>query len=553
MLWGFADGNNSSVLDIDVNDTNGQIIIGAVPSTFTGQTLRLCDASGTTLNNTSYGRITVNSVKFDALGNIFFSGHFQDIGNDFDWSPNTFDMSAPFSIQAVGFVGKYDSLANFEWAVQYDPTNSINYRASFYNITIDADNNPIIAYGESNGSALNKGFFKISASNGAAIWPNSMFGVAVGLRGADVIPSPIDGTVVFSAGAGFSGNAITTVDAAPDPNVTNNITGRGYWNFLAKYGNCVGAPATPDTISGSLSLCNADSMEYTVPLQTGVGSYNWTLPFGWSGISNSNSITVLPSANGGLLEVAASNLCGASAASNLTVSYIGSPSVIANANLSQVCLGDSVQLTGTGADSYVWNNNVSNGLAFAPLSTSNYIVVGTLNGCNNSDTITVTVNPIPPVGLNLAAVDTLCQDAGVVTLIGESPLGGVFSGTGVTSNTFDALTSGMGNYPIVYTYIDANSCTNFAVDSIYVDVCTGIDDGISNTNWIIYPNPSAGEVNVFVNDLNNEIWVTDMLGKIVFQKTIYQKSINLNLSKSGVYIVHLKNRNSVSQKKLIVK
>jgi hypothetical protein len=46
ILWGFADGNNAGVNDIDVNDANGKIIIGATPDIFTAQSLRLCDAAG---------------------------------------------------------------------------------------------------------------------------------------------------------------------------------------------------------------------------------------------------------------------------------------------------------------------------------------------------------------------------------------------------------------------------------------------------------------------------------------------------------------------------
>jgi hypothetical protein len=175
ILWGYADGNNASVNDIDVNDANGKVLIGATPDLFTAQTLRLCDAAGTTLNNTSFGNITVNSVKFDTQGNIFFSGHFKGSGNDFDWGPNTFDMTAPLAAQGVGFVGKYDSSANFQWAVQYDPTNNPNYRASFYTISIDEDNNPLLAYGEGDGNTLNRGFFKIDGGSGFAIWPILFF------------------------------------------------------------------------------------------------------------------------------------------------------------------------------------------------------------------------------------------------------------------------------------------------------------------------------------------------------------------------------------------
>jgi hypothetical protein len=553
ILWGYADGNNAGVNDIDVNDANGKIIIGATPDVFTAQTLRLCDAAGNTLNNTSFGNITVNAVKFDTLGNIFFSGHFKDIGNDFDWGPNTFDMSAPLSIQAVGFVGKYDSLANFQWAVQYDPTNDANYRASFYIISMDIDNNLLLAYGEGNGSALKRGFFKIDGNSGFAIWPNSIFSVNVGLGGADLLSSPIDGSVVFAGGAGFSGNTITTFDAAPDPNVDSNLTGRGYWSFMAKYGNCIAAPSAPGVVSGNTSLCNTDSVSYLVPLQNGVSAYNWTLPLGWTGTSNSNTITVLPSNNSGTIEVVANNLCGASAATTLQVNYIGAPNVVANTSATQVCNGDSIVLSGAGADTYVWNNNVVNAQAFVPASTTSYIVTGTLNGCTNADTITVTVNPLPIVSLNLDVLDTLCNDVGIVALVGGIPVGGNYSGPGVNANSFDAQTQGFGIYQIVYNYTDANNCSNSAIDSIYVDVCKGIKESTANANWSIYPNPSENEFTIFTNEINNEIWVTDLLGKIIIQKMHNQTTLNLTIPESGVYIVFLKTDDGISQKKLIVK
>ena len=553
ILWGYADGNNASVNDIDVNDANGKIIIGATPDLFTAQTLRLCDAAGNTLNNTVSGSITVNSVKFDTLGNIFFSGHFINNNNDFDWGPGTFYMSVPNASQDFGFVGKYDSLANFQWALEYHPLNSAVFKASFYNISIDVDNNLLLAYGEGNGNILARGFFKINGSNGASLWPNSVFTLAVGLGGADMLSSPIDGTVVFAGGAGFSGNAITTFDAAPDPNVDSNLTGRGYWSFMSKYGNCIAPPSAPGMVSGNTSLCNTDSVSYIVPLQNGVSNYNWTLPAGWTGASNSNVINLLPSNNSGSIEVVANNLCGASAASTLQVNYIGAPNVIANANTTQVCIGDSITLSGSGADTYAWNNNVVDGASFAPTSSIDYIVTGNLNGCTNTDTIAITVNPLPIVTLNLDALDTLCNDVGIIPLTGGIPVGGTYSGQGVNANSFDALTLGTGIYPITYAYTDANSCNNSTVESIFVAVCTSVDELSKNTSWTVFPNPSENEFTIYSNETNNEIWVTDLLGKIIIQKMYNQTNVNIQIAESGVYILFMKTSNVVSQKILVVK
>jgi hypothetical protein len=551
IIWGFADVNNSSITSIDINELNGQIVIGGQPGS-NSQPLKLCNANGTLISSLNGGSIYTKSVKFDTLGNFYFSGYFHSTV-DFDWSNASYVLTTPASYELAGFVGKYDSQGNFQWAVEYDPTLDPSFDANYYNITIDTDNNPIVAYGETNGSGYRKGFFKISASNGSALWPNSMFEVLVGLNGTDAIPSPSDGTIVFSAGVGFSSNAIVGFDAAPDPSVTLNITGTGYWSFMAKYGNCVAAPLAPGAISGNTSLCNTDSVTYSVPLQNGVSTYNWTIPNGWTGSSNTNTITVLPGNNSGTVQVVANNLCGASAAANLQVNYVGTPNVLANASATQVCLGDSIVLSGAGADTYVWNNNVIDGIAFVPSNSSSYIVTGSLNGCTNSDTVSVTVKPLPVVGLNLAPIDTLCQDAGVVNLIGESPSGGVFSGTGVTSNTFDALTSGLGIHTITYTFTDANACVNNAVDSIYVDICVSVNESVANTNWAVFPNPSENEFTVYSYETNNEIWVTDLLGKVIIQKIINQNNVKLHIAESGVYMVFMKTEEGVSQKKLVIK
>lgn len=553
IIWGFADEINSGVNDIDINESNGQILIGATGGSFSGQTLRLCNAAGVSLNNLSSSRIQVNSVKFDPNGNFYFSGNFNSSGNDFDWGPNNFLMTTPASYETVGFAAKYDSQANFQWAVEYDPTLDVNYRGIYYRINVDTDNNPILSYGESNGNGYLKGFYKIDAANGNPLWSNAMFNVLVGLNKAEAIPSPYDGSVVFSAGVGFSSNAVVGFDAAPDPNVTSNLTGTGYWSAMAKYGNCVAAPSTPASISGNSALCNTDSITYTVPSQIGVSSYTWTLPNGWTGNSNTNTITVLPATNGGNLEVVANNLCGNSTASQIQISYIGAPNVIASSSANQICLGDSVVLSGSGADTYVWNNNVSNGLAFTPSSSNSYILTGTINGCSNNDTVTVTVIPLPLVNLSLASIDTLCNDVGVVPLVGGIPTGGNYSGSGVTANNFDAQTLGSGVYGITYYYTDINNCTNFAVDSIFVAVCTGIERPDATSNWSLYPNPADDEFTIQSGELNNEIWVTDLLGKVVVQKQYNQTLLKLNMDESGVYIVFHKTQAGISQKKLVVK
>lgn len=61
------------------------------------------------------------------------------------------------------------------------------------------------------------------------------------------------------------------------------------------------------------------------------------------------------------------------------------------------CEGTEVTLFGTGADTYVWDNGVINNTAFIPnVGINVFNVVGTFtNGCQNIDSIFITVNPNP--------------------------------------------------------------------------------------------------------------------------------------------------------------
>jgi hypothetical protein len=83
-------------------------------------------------------------------------------------------------------------------------------------------------------------------------------------------------------------------------------------------------------------------------------------------------------------------------------------SVSVNAGINQiVCAGTSVTLSGNGATTYSWNNNVSNGVAFTPTVSNEYILTGTdVNGCLGTDTVEVTVNNPSSSTLTETALDS---------------------------------------------------------------------------------------------------------------------------------------------------
>ena len=96
------------------------------------------------------------------------------------------------------------------------------------------------------------------------------------------------------------------------------------------------------------------------------------------------------------------------------------------------------------------------------------------NGCTNFAEDQVEVFPLPVVTFTAPA--DLCFDAGVQNgLGGGSPVGGIYSGPGVTDDgngttySFDPSASGIGEHTITYTYTDGNGCANFAADEIIVN------------------------------------------------------------------------------------
>jgi hypothetical protein len=86
--------------------------------------------------------------------------------------------------------------------------------------------------------------------------------------------------------------------------------------------------------------------------------------------------------------------------------------------------------------------------------TYNYVAP---NGCPDSETQTVVVNDKPVISF-IINPNVYCLDAGPVTL-NAMPAGGIYSGVGISGNTFDPAAAGVGGpYIISYTFTDSIGC-----------------------------------------------------------------------------------------------
>ena len=115
----------------------------------------------------------------------------------------------------------------------------------------------------------------------------------------------------------------------------------------------------------------------------------------------------------------------------------------------------------TGGNSYDFITNDTLQLTDAPQITTEYSLaaVTDANSCTITPNIvlTVVVSPLPEI--TFEPVAPVCSNNSGFELI-ASPMGGTFSGLGVSGNQFVASSVGPGTYLVTYTYTNADNCTN---------------------------------------------------------------------------------------------
>ncbi len=159
----------------------------------------------------------------------------------------------------------------------------------------------------------------------------------------------------------------------------------------------------------------------------------------------------------------------------------------------------------------------------------------------------------------LAPFDTACIEWSAFELTGGTPPGGEYSGDGIDNGWFDPAVAGLGEHTVTYTFTDPLGCENFATQTIFVDLCTGINDKTDLSGIRIYPNPTSGIITIDFGQNTGavEIAVVNTLNKIVYSgslKTMNGKKMNIDLSdlSKGIYFIRLKTDRSDETSKVII-
>jgi len=235
-----------------------------------------------------------------------------------------------------------------------------------------------------NGNSLTASFL---AGGGGGYYGGASGRVAGG-GGSSYLGGVSSGTTIMFGQTNFlanpvasTGNGFVIITELCNITLSNNVTG-----------------------NNNVAICAGTSLTLTT---NAISNYSW------SNGSTASSIVVTPGSSTvySLTATSPSN-CTASKVMSVTVSA-GIPTLSINSSTNNVCLGQAVSFTATGANTYTWSNGMTNGGAFTPSTTSVYTVTGQ-NGCGTATAATAV--SIAPLAVSVISNPTLVCAGSTSTL-----------------------------------------------------------------------------------------------------------------------------------------
>lgn len=146
-------------------------------------------------------------------------------------------------------------------------------------------------------------------------------------------------------------------------------------------------------VQGATTICPGES---TVISATGATTYNWD-----NGLGSGNQFTVSPIATTTYQVTGSIGNCVA--INTVTIMVSNSINILIATSADSICTGETVSLTASGMNSYLWQNanglttNTDAAVLASPSVTTTFNVSGMLGNCLAQGSITIIVNPIPTI------------------------------------------------------------------------------------------------------------------------------------------------------------
>lgn len=376
-----------------------------------------------------------------------------------------------------------------------------------------------------------------------------------------------------------TGSAIVS----PANTLTYTVTGGTQGCFNSATGHLQVNPS-PNITVNSGTICSGDSFTF---MPTGAASYSY----------NSGSPVVSPAGSLSYL-ITGSNATGCSQTVMAYVIVKTTPDVAVSS--ASICAGESYTVTPTGASHYTYSTGP---VILSPANTLTYTVTGESQGCLNSVTGYLQVNPLPvitvssgticsgnsytllPTGAlsysyssgspvvtpsgsmsylitgsdaagckSTAMANVAVNPLPLITAGATQPLACALSPVTFTAagavtyswSTSSSTQSVTGIFaPLVSTMYtvtgtDANGCQSSTGFLQNVAACTGIQSSVVRPGSRIYPNPNNGEF-IIETEVNTEISIISATGQMMYtgKTTELTTGVSLKELAPGVYFVKL--------------
>ncbi|MEO5643368.1 MAG: hypothetical protein ABIQ40_07635, partial [Bacteroidia bacterium] len=365
------------------------------------------------------------------------------------------------------------------------------------------------------------------------VWnPGNISGNPISVSPATTTTYTVTGTTT-----GCSGTATRTITVNPSPTVTatasspticsggsSNLTGGGAASYVWNPGAIAGSPisvspgtTTTYTVTGTAGNGCTSTAQTTVTVNptptvtatasspticagastnltgSGAASYVWN-----PGAIAGSPISVSP--GGTTTYTVTGTTTGCSSTAQVTVTVNPTPTVTATASAPTICSGNSTNLTGTGAATYVWNPGAIAGspISVSPSTTTTYTVTGTGgNGCTSTAQVVVTVNPTPTVTAT-ASSPTICS-GNSTNLTGSGAASYVWNPGAIPGSPVSVSPAATTTYTVTGTA--GNGCTSTAQVTVTVNTTPTVTAVASSPSIC-----TGGSTNLTGSGANSYVW-----------------------------------------------
>lgn len=461
-----------------------------------------------------------DNLTLDLEGNIYFSGNFQNT-IDVDPGPNIYNLTAGFS--SAGFVIKLDTFGNMIW-VKYYPLGISCFK-------IDGDSNLLIS-GTFQGTR--------DFDPGAQVFNMTSVG------SSDIYIAKLNDSGNLSWAVQIGGTQFENI-ISMDIDIDGNVYLTGNFSFNADF----------DPGDDQYYLTSQGNMDVFIERINSDGTFGWAFQIGGEDNDYARQI-----------KFDSLNYLYITGVYKGTVDFDPSPAVFTQTSIALKNMYISkLDLDGN----LIWakqlscETNISESIGAIRIDESNNIIIaGQYAGTVDFDPASATTTYSTSLGgfdLYISKLNSNGELLGLTTL-------GSNGNEGATDITFDIQ-----NYVYLGGFFNGTldfdsgpevvNLTSSGLNSCFIakTIITPIETGIENTNQehsiLIFPNPTAGRIEIEFSDFYREpflVTITDISGKTIKTLEISnQSNFALQLdTAAGIYFINFKNSTHCLTQKFIL-